>query len=89
VETFAAIQGDVVSVGVKVNAARMPDGEHSLPLMLDGVKPWRHPFFGDPERWYPQESHPYFTEATAGLGPASQRAVERATDDLAARLDAM
>ena len=86
VETFATINGPVVRVGIAVNPQRMPDGEHSLPLMMEGVKPWRHPVFGDRTNWVSQESHPYFDDAMGGLGPASARAVERALDAITARI---
>jgi hypothetical protein len=86
VETFATVQGTLVRVGIAVNAQKMPDGEHSLPLMMNGNKPWRHPLFGDREVWVAQDSHPYFDEAMAGMGPASQRAVQRALDTISARI---
>ena len=87
VQTWAEIRGNVVSVGVEVNASKMPSGQMSLPLYLEGSKaPWRHPLFGhDP--WYGQDAHPYFWQAVALYGPASQRAVQRAADRIAFLLD--
>lgn len=87
VQTWAEIRGDMVSVGVEVNSARMPSGEKSLPLMLEGSKAWRHPLFGDDSHWVAQASHPYFWQAVAFYGPASQRAIQRAADRIAAILD--
>jgi hypothetical protein len=86
VETFSTIQGAVVRVGIAVNPQKMPDGEHSLPLMMEGAKVWRHPLFGNMEQWVTQDSHPYFDDAMAGIGPASRRAVERALDAITARI---
>jgi len=75
-----------VSVGVEVDASRMPDGQKALPLYLDGIKPrWRHPLFGkDP--WQDQEAHPYFAEATEWYGPAARRAIDRVLDKVTERL---
>jgi hypothetical protein len=80
VQTWAEIHGELVTIGVEVNSARMRSGEKSLPLMLEGAKPWRHPVYGDRENWVAQTSYPYFHEATALMGPAGRRAVERAMD---------
>jgi hypothetical protein len=88
VQTWAEIKGPLVSVGVEINAARMPDGEKALPLYMEGVKaPWLHPLFGNRERWYFQPAHPYFYEAMTLFGPASQHAVDRAVDKIAAAID--
>jgi hypothetical protein len=75
----------VVRVGVEVNSALMPDGQKSLPLYMDGVKPrWRHPLFGDTEHWYAQGNapHPYFYASVGPLGPASRVAIERVAEDI-------
>jgi hypothetical protein len=89
VETWAVIDGPVVQVGVEMNASRMPDGEKSLPLMLEGPprgKRWRHPVFGDPEVWTGQLSHPYFWGAVSAFGPASRNAMNRAADSIARKI---
>jgi hypothetical protein len=88
VQTWVTIEGTLVSAGVEVNASRMPSGEKSLPLMLNGNKVWRHPFFGDYARWYGQASHPYFARAVEQYGPAGRNAVQRAADQIAAAFDA-
>lgn len=88
VQTWVEIRGDMVTAGVEVNASRMPSGQKSLPLYLDGKKaPWRHPLFGKPP-WYSQAAHPYFDRAVALYGPASERAVQRAADQIVAAFDA-
>jgi hypothetical protein len=86
VQAWADVTGPMVSVGVEVNASLMPDGQKSLPLMLDGEKPWRHPVFGNREHWVSQPSWPYFWGAVTGFGPATQRALERAADIIAAQI---
>ena len=87
VQTWVEIRGNLVSAGVEVNAARMPSGQKSLPLMLNGNKVWRHPLFGNRERWYGQASHPYFARSVALYGPASENAVRRAADQITRTFD--
>lgn len=83
VETWSSISPDVVKVGIEINSSRMPDGEKSLPLGMEGRKVWRHPLFGDREHWYTQMPHPYWAEGTAGYGQAQQAAIERAAQQVA------
>lgn len=87
VQEWARLEGNFVSVGIEVNSALMPDGQHSLPLMLDGRKIWRHPVFGDMENWVGQMSHPFFAQAMVLYGPATRRAVDRAIEELARKLE--
>lgn len=87
VNPWANIRGGVASVGVEMECRRMPSGQYSLPLGMDGVKRWRHPLFGNREHWYTQYPHPYFREATAGMGPASRVAVQRALDEITRQLE--
>jgi hypothetical protein len=93
---WAYIHGNTVSVGVEIDASRMPDGQKALPLYMEGEKrPWRHPLFGNRERWYDQEvpagsglnSHPYFEGATNWFGPAGKRAIERVLENIEAKLN--
>jgi hypothetical protein len=86
VETFSTIRGSEVRVGITVNPQLMPDGEHSLPLMMNGDKPWRHPLFGDREHWIAQSPKPFFDDATMTLGPASRKAMDRVVATITTRL---
>jgi hypothetical protein len=83
VEAYSHIDFTVVRVGVRVSTQKMPSGQKSLPLMMEGVKLWRHPVFGDDTNWVTQEPHPYFEEGMAGYGAASQMAVGRAMESIA------
>jgi hypothetical protein len=87
VQTWARAEGTLVQIGIEIDSSRMPDGQKSLPLMMDGRKIWRHPVFGDYGNWVTQMSHPYFDEAMAGFGPATKRALERATEEIARIID--
>lgn len=85
---WAKIYDDLVTVGVEIDASRMPDGQKALPLYMEGAKaPWRHPLFGNREHWQMQDAHPYFYQAVAWYGPAARTAIDRALDDITAILE--
>lgn len=58
--------GPNTMVRLEVAPSRMPAGQQSLPALMEGVRPWRHPLFGNTNDWYPQAAHPFF-------GPAVKR----------------
>jgi len=92
VQAWAKIEAGLITVGVEVNAAKMPSGQKSLPLMLEGRKAWRHPVFaqgGDRGEWtwVLQASHPYFDEGMLGFGPATRKAIDRAIDNIISQID--
>lgn len=76
-----------VSVAVEIQPQRMPPRERSLPLMMEGVKRFRHPVFGNRENWVQQQPHPYFYRAASGFGRASEEAMRRALDDITHQLN--
>jgi hypothetical protein len=84
VTTFASWQGDRVVAGIEMDPRKMPSGQYSLPLGMQGVKRWRHPLFGMEEHWVMQGNapHPYFYQNVAGMGPASRKAIGRALDQM-------
>ena len=82
-----------VNVAVEMNPKRMPWGELSLPLNMEGVgvgrrgdRRWRHPVYGNDDVWVQQPSHPYFYPAARGFGPAARDALGRALDDITRQL---
>lgn len=88
-------------VSVWVNVHHMPEGELSLPLMMEGAKRWRHPVYGTEAqaaratirghgrgwKWVDQTSHPYFYEEARKLGPAAGDALRRALEDITRQLE--
>lgn len=50
-------------VKLEVAPARMPAGKRKLPSYMEGRGRWRHPVFGDRDRWVSQSGHPYFWRA--------------------------
>lgn len=68
-------------VRIRVDGARMPSGERSLPEMMEGTKRWRHPTYGH-EPWKTQDPHPYFFKVVRPLGTTSRVAVNRVVDSI-------
>ena len=58
-----------------------------MPAMYEGVKPWRHPSFGDREKWVQQEPRGFLTEVVTAGRPAVMRDIEKTMQDIGKRID--
>jgi hypothetical protein len=75
--------GRQAGVRVLVDPKKMPDHERSLPQMVEGVRPWNHPLYGDTGHWVNrQPPKPYFFTVVRSLGPRSRVAVNRAINSI-------
>lgn len=74
--------GRNAQVSILMSTGRMPDGQKSLPAMMEGTKPWRHPVFGNSDNWVAQESHPYFFPVMRQMGAAGRLAVNRVVNKI-------
>lgn len=86
VDTFLDINGPIVTVGVEIIPERMPTGQWGLPLYMEGVNrhgPWRHPVFGNFDRWVSQDAHPYFYDPASQLALAGREGIDAAADEIA------
>lgn len=72
-----------VLVRLMVDAKRMPAGQQSLPVLMEGERRWRHPVYGKTDSWVTQASHPYFAPAIPGHLPGVAAGVEAAVDETA------
>lgn len=71
--------GKLAGARIRADGRRMPSGMRSLPAYFEGTKPrWRHPLFGNPDRWYGQPSQPLFYRTVQ----PHQAEAGRAIDDL-------
>jgi hypothetical protein len=63
------------SVGAKVKAKKTPNvrGFSTAPKRLNRAKGWRHPFFGDTERWYSQRGKPDWFDGPMRAGKSRYR----------------
>jgi hypothetical protein len=76
--------GKNAQVSILMSTGKMPDGQKSLPAMMEGTKKWRHPVFGDhdSENWVEQPSHPYFFPVMKTFGPAAKKAVNKVVNSI-------
>lgn len=76
--------GDKVEARVAVDTRKLPDGQKSLPGLLDGQgRRWRKPVFGNREVWRPQPSDPWWTPTIKQFEADMRRAAEEALDEVA------
>ena len=76
--------GKNAQVSILMSTGKMPDGQKSLPAMMEGTKQWQHPVFGphDSETWTSQPSHQYFFPVVRGIGPAAKVAIGRVVKNI-------
>ena len=59
-----------------VDPAKMPDGQRTVPAYMEGEEaPWRHPVFGNDEKWVSQEKRPWFWRTADQHMAAVERAM--------------
>lgn len=66
------------SVTVRVAPDLMPNGQKSLPVYMEGLRPWRHPVYGHDDRWVTQKAHPFFWKTIERELPAFEEAADKA-----------
>ena len=78
-----------------IDTRKMLPDYTSLPLYMEGVKEgsrarnytrWRHPVYGNREKWVGEQSHPYFYQAARPFGRAAGDALHVALEDITRRL---
>jgi hypothetical protein len=70
--------GKGAGVRISVDGRRMPPGMGSLPSYREGYRaPWRHPLFGNMDRWYSQAPRPVFDKTVPPFADDVQRELER------------
>lgn len=72
--------------GVQYRGKPLPGDRRALPVLFEGLRPWRKPLFGDRERWYPQAAHPWFYPTAGRQEGRFRRACEQVIDDVIAEL---
>jgi hypothetical protein len=84
-ETVAAgVRLQTTAKGVKIIATsdRLPESQKSLPRHLDSDKGWRHPVFGDTNKWVHQRGGPWFAATIKPKAPAFRAACLEAMDEI-------
>jgi len=79
--------GRGAGVAIRASKAGMPRGFRNAPRWLNRPG-WRHPLFGDRDRWYSQVGKPdWFDGAIRPFVPATNRAAAEALNRVAKRID--
>lgn len=75
-----------VGVSVIVDAGKMPPNQLALPVLVEGLRAWRHPRWGDRNHWYPQDARPELGPAVRHHIPGVQAGVIAAVEQTAEAL---
>src|SRR5690606_4117003 len=78
--TRVSAQATGVRIAVQENRVD-PEYGNTLVQGSEGLKRWRHPVFGNTEKWVGQKGSPWFYPTLRREGPAFRAAVERAMRD--------
>ncbi|WP_157251036.1 hypothetical protein [Nonomuraea typhae] len=79
-------------VGIQADArrvrivTRMPAGMEMLPRGFDTPKGWRHPVYGNRERWVQQPGHPWFRSTIAKTAPQAREEMRAAMERVAEQI---
>lgn len=52
--------GPRTGVRIRVDGTKLPEDERKLPMDLDNPKGWRHPVFGNRDKWVTQHGRPWW-----------------------------
>lgn len=78
-----------ISVQITSDGRKMPQGKGTLPRHLDSARGWKHPVFGNRDRWVRQMGKPgWFELPIAARARAFQAAAQQALDGTARELGA-
>lgn len=85
----SATKLQITAKGVRfvVSSNRFPADQRTLPRRLDSEKGWRHPVFGDREKWVHQRGKPYFAATIKKRAPAFRRAIIAAMEEISNELE--
>ena len=71
------LTGRTAGARIRADGRRMPDQMKAIPRYWEGIGQWRHPVFGDRERWVAQQGHPTFYRTLRSSEAAAGRQVEQ------------
>jgi hypothetical protein len=86
--TEVRFSGRQAGARIRVDGRRMPDQMKALPRYWEGEKPrWRHPLFGDRDRWYDQPARPVFRRTVEPSEAAARAEINRILDQVKRKLE--
>jgi hypothetical protein len=81
--------GKLAGARIRADGRRMPDGMKALPAYVEGERPrWRHPLFGNRERWYDQRPSPVFYRTLEPHADNAGRAIDQVLNEVKRKLEA-
>jgi hypothetical protein len=86
VQQKTSLSGKQVGVRLRVDGSKMPAGQEQLPAYMEGIKPWRHPLFGNRHDWYRQSPHPFFWKTIQPHVGAMRSEVAEVLNDVAEQI---
>lgn len=79
--------GRDAGISIIVDGRKMPSRQGSLPAYVEGTKPrWRHPVFGDTDRWVSQQPHPFFYSVVRPYGRRARKTVNHTLDEITKKI---
>lgn len=86
IKSKVSYSGRKLGARVSADPSGLPQSQRKLPRYLNKPKGWRHPVWGNRERWVQQVGEEYFTEPIERLKPEVQKAVYRAVYEVLEQL---
>jgi hypothetical protein len=74
-------------IRIRVDSSQFPESQRHLPRYLDRDKGWRHPLFGNKERWFEQHGSPYFASTIGKRAPKFREAILKAMETIRTKIE--
>lgn len=81
VRSRVSYTGRQIGAKIFIDSSALPYSQRKLPKYLDGQGRWRHPVWGNRDRWVGQTGQPYFDTTIRRRIPQIRRAVVEAVND--------
>lgn len=79
--------GKRAGVRIIVDGSKLPTDQRTLPRRLNAKKGWRHPLFGNRERWYTQRGKPWFETSIRRHAKRIRKTIQAAMEELAKEIE--
>jgi hypothetical protein len=87
VEVKVDLGGRNPGVRLRLNGRKLNGRPPGLVAMYEGTIPWRHPLFGNTEKWIQQEHRGFLTEVGRAGEPEVARAIEQTMNAIGDKID--
>jgi hypothetical protein len=87
VEVKVDLGGRNPGVRLRLNGRKLRGRPPGLVAMYEGTIPWRHPVFGDTEKWAAQSHRGFLTEVGRAGESTVASDIEKAMDDIGRKID--